>query len=209
MENTTEQNLTVLCNEFQVNGMVLESRLYVEVPAGQEVSGAIILTPDMLDPLGITELATLDSIDAYAFNSDTYETTMHISLSVRSSIADTYVQPAKEDGVVLYEEDGVTVIYQCLDEDMFGQFVRLLVRNNSGQDLHVESAKTYVNGLYISPGMYSVLLDGTDQICQISLHKNEMEEHGIETVETVAFTLNFIETSNLEIIRQVSLEVTP
>ena len=59
--------------------------------------------------------------------------------------------PAEQPEKVLYEKDGLKIVYKGLGTDFIGQTIKLKIENNMGKDCIVQVNDVSVNGFMIDP----------------------------------------------------------
>lgn len=200
VENATEQDLSVTCSEFVVNGITINGFFYADVAAGKKVNEVIQLYTGAMEEAGITDIATLTTHGAKIFDSETYNDIANISFSIETSIADSYVQEIDRSGEEMYSENGITAIYKNVTEDTFGIAIRVLVINETDKDIVVQSDDVSVNDFIMNAMIYDTVCAGTARFCNIFIYDSTLEDNEIETVEDITFALKFIDPESYSVI---------
>lgn len=198
VENNSQDNATVYCDSFIVNNVMITTLMWVDVAAGAKSNGTIYLDNSDLQAAGIEQLNTVASYGAHiSFDS---RDTLEIDFSVTEN-AD-YVQNINEEGNVLYSENGITVISK-FEPGKYSDKIPLLIKNESGQDLHVGTSHVTVNGYTIPEWKYyTPICDGTYRFFEIELSSWGLEENNIDKIESASFAIDFMKPDSTQIIFQ-------
>jgi len=195
VENNTDKNIAVGCSDFVVNGITVDGYMHIEVAAGKKANGELSLYNDSLEIAGIKTISTVKTFDAYISDTDTYHKIEYISLSVNTS-ATGHPQSIDDSGVVLFSQDGIVVIAKHIYDELLGKTMVVLVKNASGQDVIVQADNVSVNGYTISVLHSDDIPNGSVRFCEFYLSDSQLEENGIETIDTITFTLKVLNADN-------------
>jgi len=189
VENDTDNNIAVSCDDFVVNGITMYGYMYIDVAAGKKTNDTISFLDTDLDVAGINQIATIKTFDAYISDTDTYLKTKDIAFEITTSLGEGYVQLVDDSGVRLYAQNGITVIAKKLTDDYMGATAVVLIKNMSGDDVIVQAENVSVNGYTVSTLHSDAICDGTARFSEIDLYQSSLEENGIEEVEELTFEL--------------------
>ena len=205
VENDTAENIAVGCDDFIVNGAITTNGyLYIDVAAGKKANGTLSFYASELSAAGIEQIATVSTFGAYISNTDTYLKTKDIAFDIATSAASTYVQTIDDSGNVLYDQGGITVIAKNLSDDFWGGTVTVLIKNNSGADILAQAQNISVNGFTISTLHSDTICNGTVCFSEIDIYESYLEENGIEEIQEVTFSINFISPKTFYTIAQTN-----
>lgn len=205
VENGTDRNIAFSGDLFVVNGVTMPGYLYTEVAAGMKANDAIELYSDSLAAAGITQIGTVRGYDTRIVDTDSYETLTRVPVELETAYwPDLKYQP-EENGVELFRTEEITVIAQVISEEFYGKTARLLVKNDSDEDVIVEAENISVNGYTVDAWLYDVVCADTVRYCQLDLFETGLAENGIETIETVTFHLNILDAEDYETIARSEL----
>ena len=142
VENTTKNKIYITSNEFSANGIMLAAygNTYVETGATAELN--IDLCPPEMERCGISLVKEMEFSLLYGAEgaSDSeYITTDPIVLT--TSADQSYVQPAGDEGVVVYSGDEAKIVLKLEDD-----FIRMYVENKLDQTINVQTQCVSVNG---------------------------------------------------------------
>jgi len=142
VENTTKNKIYITSNEFSANGIMLAAygNTYVEAGATAELN--IDLCPAEMERCGLSLVKEMEfrlTYGAEGADDSEYITTDPIILT--TSADQSYVQPAGDEGVVVYSGDEAKIVLKMMGED-----VRMYVENKLGQTINVLTQCVSVNG---------------------------------------------------------------
>lgn len=197
-ENSTDQNITLSCSTFIVNGVTVSGSMHISVAAGKKANDYILFYNTEMDWAGIEHIATVSLHDAKILNSDNYDTLAKLNMDIRTSIADTYTQEMDEVGVLLLQQDGITVIGKDVKETGLGQGLILLVKNDTDQDLIFDVENTSFNGFTVNTFNRSTICKHSYGFATVEIYSSQMEENDIETIEEVTFCLQIMEAGSYD-----------
>ena len=132
-------------------------------------------------------LAALTAILLVSCGSETTETPSSVSL-----------QTASIEETVILDQNGLKITATGLDDSFMGDELKLLVENNSGQNLTVQSHASSVNGYMITNIMSIDVANGKKVNDALTLTASEMEDCGITSITDLAFTLHVFNTDTWE-----------
>ena len=205
VENGTEHNIAFSGDLFVVNGVTMPGYLYTEVAAGMKSNDAIELYSDTLEAAGIVEIGTLQGADARIVDTDTYETLAAVPFTLETAYAQGLKYTPDESGVELFRAEDITVIAQVISEEFYGRTARLLVNNDSDDDIIVEAENISVNGYTVDAWLYDVVCEDTVRYCQLDLFETGLAENGIDRIETITFRLNILDAEDYETVARSDL----
>ena len=132
-------------------------------------------------------LAALTAILLVSCGSETTETPSSVS-----------AQTASIEETVILDQNGLKITATGLDDSFMGDELKLLVENNSGQNLTVQSHASSVNGYMITNIMSIDVANGKKVNDALTLTASEMEDCGITSITDLAFTLHVFNTDTWE-----------
>lgn len=98
---------------------------------------------------------------------------------------------ASIDEIVLVDESGIRITAKSLDNDaLFGPELKLLIENDSGNDLTIQCRNASVNG-YMADTMMSVdVANGKKANDSLTFMRSSLEACGIETIADMEFSFH-------------------
>lgn len=107
-------------------------------------------------------------------------------------------QTASIEETVILDQGGLKITATGLEESFMGEELKLLVENNSDQNLTVQSHASSVNGYMITNIMSIDVASGKKVNDTLTLTSSEMEDCGITSITDLAFTLHVFNTDTWE-----------
>ena len=108
---------------------------------------------------------------------------------------------------VVYDEGGLAVTYTGIGHD-HGPTFNFFVENNTDQERYVDFLDLSVNDLMMSSGIATKVLARKAKNTSLSVSNRQLENNGIETIETVEFTL-WIRDENNHDLYEGTVTITP
>ena len=136
---------------------------------------------------------------------ETYQTLATTgTVTLQTSAAGSYTQTYDDSGEEIYNANGIRVVMQRQAEDLFGQEIHFYLENTSDRTVVVQSEDVSVNGYMISNWLYADLIPGAHAVEALTLFTSDMEENGIETIETVELALNIVDAETYQTIEKTA-----
>ena len=200
VENNSEHNIVFSGSDFIVNGITVSGNAYIDVAAGKKSNDTISFYSSVLEAAGIKDFATIEGVDTYIYDSDSYDDLYTVPFVIKTSIADSYVQEFDDSGDVLFEESGVKVVGKLLHEEFYGYTVVLFVKNDTGKEIIVSADDISVNGFTITAWMYDTVFADTVRFCELTIPESELEDNDITDVENITFTVEIVDPVSYDLI---------
>lgn len=189
-ENNSDKSVSFVGNDFTINGITIYGNFYIDVAAGKKANGSLNLDLDDLSYVGIEEIATITAQDIFIYNNDDRETITHLTFSLETSIANDYNQEIDRSGELLYERDGIRVLYRGLETNWMDEPVlSVLVENTSDVNCSILVDDVSVNGFMVYANMSAPAYSDTVTYNEIDFSSSDLEESGIDAIEEVCFKL--------------------
>ena len=191
VENGSEHPIYVECTRLDLNDFTVSGYLYAEVEAGATAEDILSFSAEQYALSGITAIGSL-RIQLHVVETDGYtELATGELVEIRTSDYGGDLG-GKPEGTVLYEDNGVRITYLGYERDSFWESsaLGLLVENDSDVDVNLDCDKLIVNGEELSPWFYITVPAGMKMADSLTVADYELEEAGIEAVETLAFAVS-------------------
>lgn len=190
VENRTDRNIALKGNYFVVNGITVSGWMYINVAAQKKAKGDLRLYGSSLESAGITQIATLYAYDAEILDSDDIlGEEKEMPLLIETQLAGNYEQEINDDGEVIWESNGITVISQIIDDRRFVHRVKLLIRNDTDENISLTADNVSVNGFTLTGILLENVAAYTVAFGDLTIFESELEENGIEEIENVTFSI--------------------
>lgn len=186
LENDTDKAVTVQVLNVSVNGAMVDGYLSCSLSAGKKANDVITLSDTDLANSGIDVISTIEFY-FNVYDSQSWDTIFDSDYVTIYTSASGYVQTFDMSGDVVLDQDGIRVTVQRLNvpEDLWSTDIDVIVENSTGRTVTVQVWDASVNGFMISPYFSCVLPDGKIAYDQISFFTSDLEDNGIESIETV------------------------
>ena len=211
VENTSDKNITVSSRELSVNGyMFTSSSLYADVAAGKKAKETMTLMSSEMEAAGIDTVAEV-AFWLHIYDSDSFKDIDDSDLiTLRTSVADTYVQEVDDSGELIYSDKDIRVVCKGLvDDSLWDGTVVFYIENNRNESVSVRAENVSVNGFMVDEGMWADLRPMTrsvDGMYLLSLEDAEVES--LEDVKSIEFTLKIVDAKWKEIDETDPIELT-
>lgn len=189
-ENNSDKTVAFVGNDFTINGITIYCNFYISIAAGKKANGSLDISLEDLDYVGIEEIATVTAQDVFIYDKDANETITHLAFSLDTSIADSHTQEIDDSGELLYEQDGIRVVYRGIETNWMDEPVLSVFVENASDincTIHVEDVS--VNGFMVYGNMATPAYAGTVSYGDIDFSGSDLEENDIDVIEEVCFTL--------------------
>lgn len=100
------------------------------------------------------------------------------------------------DEQVLFEANDIKITALELDDGLFGTDLKLLIENNSGQNVTVQAENANVNGYMVSTLMSADVASGKKANDSLTFETSGLKECGIESIATMEFSFNIFDTDS-------------
>ena len=191
IENNSKKNLGIYTDRAIVNGYMLDSYSYGNVPSGKKVNeGFTFYTSDM-DEYGIDTIADIE-LNFQIFDSDTYDEYLTTdSIQIKTSAADTYKDSYKHNGDIIYNENGIKIMLKDsrYDNSIQEQGLLFYVENNSDHDIFVHAEDISVNGYMMGVTPFKNILAGKRSVDWVHFYEYELRENDIDKIKEVELYL--------------------
>lgn len=213
LENTGDRTLSITVVDGSVNGYMCnftedgEGDVVAYVSAGRTETCTLYFLEDDLEDAGIKTILEVE----FRMEIENADGDVDISdfMTVTTQSYGEETQEYDDSGTVAYDEDGLKIVYQGIDQDTEYFYLKFYMENESGQDIHLiaNAADTVVlNDTYT---LYTSeididLMDGKKVIHTLRLSKDDLEEYyGLDSTndfERYAFSYEIVDADTLETI---------
>ena len=137
----------------------------------------------------------------YIYDKDTYETLAESGcITVTTSDIDKMDTVTDISGTTLFEQDGIKIVGTYVDEDSFwGKAIVFYIENNSDKNVIVTDEEMAVNGFMVNSYFSETVYAGKKSVSTATLLRSQLEENGIESIETVQDTFKILDEDYNEI----------
>lgn len=199
MVNLSDEDVSVRAEYVYINGALLTDCLMMgmEAPAGMSASGMLLLEPMELEYAGIGSIQQIDL--SLTIRNQDFETIAVSDLTTVHVEDDAPIQPLRDDGITLVEQDGVRVIFQGVDNREYGRchYVHFCVENQTDRTLTLSNERVLINGVNIERDFYTFwgsydIAPSAFGYFKMQFTFTPLKEKGIDAMESIQ--LQFVAT---------------
>ena len=99
---------------------------------------------------------------------------------------------------VLYDANDIKITATGLDDSWYGTELKLLIENNSSQDITVQARNANVNGYMVTTSMSADVAAGKKANDSLTFETTSLKDCGIETMATMEFYFVIIDSESFE-----------
>lgn len=185
IENNSDKTIVVESNAAINNCMMYSVSMHVDGIAPGNTANAKI-------PLDDLQKYGIDIVGEISVNFKIYEDGGVIStLWFETDIAEIITNKNGEktiftpSGNQIYSDDGITINYINVEDDIFGKTVTLYVHNNTDDNITVSCDNLAVNSITLNIYKEKDILSNCGSIIEILISNTDIEENQIEEIESV------------------------
>lgn len=97
---------------------------------------------------------------------------------------------------VIVDRDGIKITAKSLSYDIFGAELKVLIENNSSQNITVQARDFSINGIMVDPSMSADVASGKKANATISFYSSEFETAKITTIKDMEFGLTIFDSDS-------------
>ena len=207
IENNTDVNYTVQCRNASINGYMMETSMSTEVAAGKKASSKVTFMKRSLEACGITTISDIE-LSFHVFLTDDWGTAFDTpQIALTTSAFEDYVYTFDDEGEVLFEGEGVTIVLKGLDKEasFMGPGVVLYIQNDSDRNITVQVRQESVNDYMVPGSMSCEVAAGKRAIDDVTFYTKYLEESGIEAIEKVELSFHVFDTASWDTVVDTDL----
>ncbi len=202
IENNTDTDLSFLAYDTTVNDFVVEGLMAEDVASGEQVDGRLFFRKKWLQDDGIDVIADIEA--RFSYYTDDYmvdgDTDM---IEIKTSAAEGFDYSYDESGSVIYDQDGVKIVFQRLfvtDNTYDGDteyYPIIFIKNESDEIIYVQDTEVRVNGIEVDATFGEFVYTGKRMISEVSLYEDNLAENGITEFESLEMSFEITRGSVL------------
>lgn len=201
LENTSDTDITLVCESSAINNFMIETPFYADLAAGESTLTGINFTNSDLNACEITTITDID-FTLTAYESETYTLLYETNrLSVETNQYGQYEQTINTDGTMIYNKDNIQIVSKgfTLDEH-WGDVVVLLILNQSDKNIYfgIDEGLAIANDTEYEVTFGCNVPAGHNAIRYIYFQDND--GHGSNDITTASTTFALTDTDSWEII---------
>jgi hypothetical protein len=199
IENNSEENITVQVRDCSVNGFMMDPIFSSDVAAGKKANDSMTLMSSNLESNNITDISTVE-LSFHVFDTETLDTifeTDPVIINFGGTGGDESPSPSAT-GELLYEGNGITIMYQSVSEGLFGPEINVSISNDSEENVTIQVRDCSVNGFMMDPIFSSDIVAGKKANDTITFMSDDFEENGITSIETIELSFKIFVTDTFD-----------
>lgn len=123
-----------------------------------------------------------------------------------TTIPTTATPDAAIEPQVIYEKDGIRITANSLDtDDFFGPAIKVLIENDSSQNITVQAWNSSINGLMVDNMFSCDVAAGKKANDTITFMASELEMANITVIQSICFSLSVFDSDSWEDIDQTDI----
>lgn len=190
IENESGQTIVVQTRNVSINDVMAEGLLSAEVAPGKKSNESLDLY--LLDSRISFETVSKIEFSFYIFDNDSWDEIVETESIIIETSDNSYVYVANSDGEIIYDENNIKVVYQGLNDDLFGIDALFYIENNSSEPICVQTRDSSINGFMIDSIMSSEIAPGKKTYTDMSFLSSELEENdlSLDNFENLEFSFH-------------------
>ena len=194
VENNSDKDIGISTDAVIVNDYMINDLTSMTVTAGNKSNDNITLFSSELEAAGIDKIGKIE-LYLHTFDPDTYDTLNKSEcITIKTSEFENMDTQNNIDGATLFEQDGVKIVAQYVDDESFwGQAVLLYIENNSQSDIIVQCDDVSVNGYMVSALLSADVYAGKKSFDDITLLQSDLDENGVTDIETIETSFRILD----------------
>lgn len=188
VKNETENDILIQSAYVAVNGFMMRPDMNIEVPAGKTAAGDMTFAYYQLAMADINTIADV-RLSLRIMDKREYEViTVTEPVDLTTTAAEGYEPSFDEEGQVVYDKKKIKIVIKGVSEErLFSDDPVMMVYlyNGTDQNITVQTEDVLVNGYEFTSAMSTTLLPGKRAVDIVTFFSQDMEEYGVETIESV------------------------
>ncbi len=193
VENNSDKDVGISTDAVIVNDYMISDLTSIKVTAGNKSNESVTLFSSELEAAGIDNIGKVEMY-LHTFDPETYSTEQSSGcITLMMSGVDTVDTETDIGGTTLYDEGGIKIVGQYVDENSFwGSSVLLYIENNTSQNIIVQNDDLAVNGFMVTSYMSQNIYAGKKAIADITLSSSDLEKNGITSIDNIDTTFKIL-----------------
>lgn len=182
LENTTATDITFQVRNVSINGYMIDPTFSCDVAAGKKANDGIYFPSWKMDDYAFTKIADFEFSFRIFSDDDSVDVDTEL-IQVKTSAADTYQYIFDDKGSVVYNDNGVKIVYKKIDSsDSYDTNVVLFVENNTDNFLTLQSRDASINGYMIDPTFSADVSPHKRILGELSFPNYKLDENNITKI---------------------------
>jgi len=186
VENNSSKDITVQCDIFSINDLMINTIFSMDVAKGKKANDELFISKEELE---ISKIDTFKEIefDIEIIDPNTWDTIDTKKNVVLETDATSYVQKYEPEGKLVLELNGVKIYAEKVDtkNSVWGMDVYFYVENNSNDNVTIQAEDVSVNGYMIDPTFSVDLPVGKKAYTSMSFFEEDLKDNDIKSIEEI------------------------
>lgn len=193
VENDSDKDIGLGTDAVIVNDYMIGDLTSIRVTSGNKSNDSVSLYSSELKAAGIDKIGKVEMY-LYTYDPETYDRLQTSScITITMSDVDAIDTETDIGGTILYDEGGIKIVGQYVDEDSFwGSSVLLYIENNTAQNVIIQNDDLAVNGFMVDSILSQDVYAGKKAIADITLFKSSLEENNITSIDNIETSFRII-----------------
>jgi len=187
IENKSSQDLSVSCDWFAINGIIIDEYFSCDVTAGKNAIESLTIYSSDLETNKIGLIQSID-LAMYATDSDYNTVVEKTAANITTDAPTSYVQEFAHADAVIYDADGfkVTIMKNPkYNPDDYSPMLLVMYENNTDKYVTFSTDDTSVDGFMFDIFMYSSIPAGMKKVEGIYVDQEDMEEYDLTSIDNL------------------------
>lgn len=203
IENNSDVSVTLQTRNSSVNGVMTDFMFSCSVEPGKKANDEITLSSSDLKRAGISTIKDIE-FNFHVFDSSSWKAIFDSdTIVIKTNVSESFVQKYSDTGTLLYEENGLRVILQKIDDkdSFWGTDICVYVENLTQSDVTIQLRNTSVNGFMIDPIFSCDVIAGKRAYDSITFLQSNLTDNGITKIENMEFSLHIFDSDSWKTIK--------
>lgn len=199
IENKSDKTLCAQVRELSINNYMIDAIFSATVDPGKKAYDNIVFSAVDLDNAHITRVSNIEFY-FHVFDDDTWDTLFDSEI-ININTNDSEVEDLfNSDGIELYNDNGVNIIYQGLTNNSANAGIDLVfyITNDTDNTIAVQVDSASLNGFMIDPIMSAEVASGKKIVYYMTIYQSELTENEITSLENLEITFRIIDNNTYE-----------
>lgn len=200
IENSSDKDVRLGLDALIVNDFMISDLTSFEVTAGNKSNESIILLSSELEAAGIENIGKIEMY-MHTYDPETYDTLNESGcIEITTSDAENADTEASIEGVTLYDQNGIKIVGQYVDENSFwGASALLYVENNTDKNFILHGDDVAINGFMITSSCYQPVYAGKKSVTNVTFFDSDLEANGITSIDEIEMSFRMTDDNYTEI----------
>lgn len=203
IDNTGKKGVIIQSPYAVVNEYMVSPEMNLEAPEGKSVTGTLVLPYFNLAISQITSLQKVEFVLRVA-EAKTYEPIFKTDLITVETTAEKVAQTACDDsGQIAYDDNDIKIVLKGVNTDRAysdGAELMVYMYNGTEKNIAVRTGDVIVNGYNMTSAMNCTLLPDKHAVDVVVFYHLDMEEFGIDEIDSVKVSFEIKDADNWETI---------